>query len=72
MDDPESPEFPGLEPIPPFPCLQEAIDKVCVCIEAPDQGQIYLPFVTGKTAATLCIAERLVGLGGLDKAHSWP
>ena len=40
------------------------MDAVCTGFETHDRGQLILPCGTGKTAVTLWIAERQVGLGG--------
>ena len=64
VDDPENLRFAPREPYTPFPYQQEAIDAVCTGLETHDRGQLILPCGTGKTAVTLWIAERMVGLGG--------
>ena len=64
VDNPEGLEFQARAPYTPFPYQQEAIDAVCTGLETQDRGQLILPCGTGKTAVTLWIAERMVGLGG--------
>ena len=64
VDNPEGLEFPARAPYTPFPYQQEAIDAVCTGFDTHNQGQLILPCGTGKTAVTLWIAERQVGLGG--------
>ena len=64
VDNPEGLEFQARAPYTPFPYQQEAIDAVCTGWETQDRGQLILPCGTGKTAVTLWIAERMVGLGG--------
>ena len=64
VDNPEGLEFQARAPYTPFPYQQEAIDAVCTGWETHDRGQLILPCGTGKTAVTLWIAERMVGLGG--------
>ncbi len=64
VDAPESLVFPDREPYTPHPYQQEAIDAVCTGLDTHDRGQLILPCGTGKTAVTLWIAERQVGLGG--------
>ena len=64
VDDPESLQFAPREPYTPHPYQQEAIDAVCEGFQNQDRGQLILPCGTGKTAVTLWIAERQVGLGG--------
>ena len=64
VDAPESLVFPARKPYTPFPYQQEAIDAVCTGFATHDRGQLILPCGTGKTAVTLWIAERLVGVGG--------
>ena len=64
VDDPENLEFRTREPYTPHPYQQEAVDKVCEGLAVHDRGQLILPCGTGKTAVTLWIAERTVGLGG--------
>ena len=64
VDNPEGLEFQARAPYTPFPYQQEAIDAVCTGLETHDRGQLILPCGTGKTAVTLWIAERMVGLGG--------
>ena len=64
VDAPESLVFPPREPYTPHPYQQEAIDAVCTGLDTHDRGQLILPCGTGKTAVTLWIAERQVGLGG--------
>ena len=64
VDAPASLVFPPREPYTPHPYQQEAIDAVCEGFDTHNQGQLILPCGTGKTAVTLWIAERLVGLGG--------
>ena len=64
VDDPESLRFATREPYTPHPYQQEAIDAVCEGFQNQERGQLILPCGTGKTAVTLWIAERRVGLGG--------
>ncbi len=64
VDDPEALEFAQREPHTPHPYQQEAVDRVCEGLADHDRGQLILPCGTGKTAVTLWIAERMVGLGG--------
>ena len=64
VDNPEGLEFQARAPYTPFPYQQEAMDAVCTGWETHDRGQLILPCGTGKTAVTLWIAERMVGLGG--------
>ena len=64
VDDPEALEFAQREPHTPHPYQQEAVDRVCAGLADHDRGQLILPCGTGKTAVTLWIAERMVGLGG--------
>ena len=64
VDDPESLRFAPREPYTPHPFQQEAIDAVCAGFQDQERGQLILPCGTGKTAVTLWIAERHVGLGG--------
>ena len=64
VDEPENLEFRTREPYTPHPYQQEAVDKVCEGFATQDRGQLILPCGTGKTAVTLWIAERMVGLGG--------
>ena len=64
VDNPEGLEFQARAPYTPFPYQQEAMDAVCTGWETHDRGQLILPCGTGKTAVTLWIAERQVGLGG--------
>ena len=64
VDAPESLEFPERAPYTPHPYQQEAVDQVCEGFARQDRGQLILPCGTGKTAVTLWVAERRVGLGG--------
>ena len=64
VDDPESLRFATRDPYSPHPYQREAIDAVCEGFQNQDRGQLILPCGTGKTAVTLWIAERQVGLGG--------
>ena len=64
VDEPENLEFRTREPYTPHPYQQEAVDKVCEGFATQDRGQLILPCGTGKTAVTLWIAERMVGLDG--------
>ncbi len=64
VNDPEALEFAQREPHTPHPYQQEAVDRVCEGLADHDRGQLILPCGTGKTAVTLWIAERMVGLGG--------
>ena len=64
VDNPEGLEFPARAPYTPHPYQQEAVDAVCEGLKTHDRGQLILPCGTGKTAVTLWIAERMVGLGG--------
>ena len=64
VDAPESLEFEQREPYTPHPYQQAAVDRVCEGLAVHDRGQLILPCGTGKTAVTLWIAERRVGLGG--------
>ena len=64
VDEPENLEFRTREPYTPHPYQQEAVDKVYEGFATHDRGQLILPCGTGKTAVTLWIAERMVGLDG--------
>ena len=64
VDNPEGLEFPARPPYTPHPYQQEAVDAVCEGLKTHDRGQLILPCGTGKTAVTLWITERMVGLGG--------
>ena len=64
VEDPEGLQFQVKELYTPHPYQKDAVKKVVDGFEERDRGQLILPCGTGKTAVTLWIAEKQVGLGG--------
>ena len=64
VDDPGGLTFKSDLLFTPHPYQNEAVEAVCTGFESQDRGQLILPCGTGKTAVTLWIAEKQVGVGG--------
>ena len=64
VDSPEELTFGSDARYHPFPYQNDAVADVCAGFQDHDRGQLILPCGTGKTAVTLWIAEKQVGVGG--------